>query len=90
MIFVTVTQRGYSDSELFGPFYSIDEAKKKVTDGLDRGLDGDETRYTFFEVPNSSLMRDGNGTTTEVGYVHFEDECECDDDTNLRSEYFKD
>lgn len=87
MIFITVTQRGYSDSVLLGPFTSVDEGKKKVTDGVTRGIDGDETRYTFFEVPDSSLMRDGNGTTRELGYVLFEDECEGDED-NLRSEHF--
>ena len=79
MIFVTVTQRGYTDSELHGPFTSVDEGKKEVTDGLTRGLDGDETRYTFYEV--------GGGETREVGYVHFDDECE-GDEGNLRSEYF--
>ena len=82
MIFVAVSQRGYSDSELYGPFPSIDEAKRKVTDGLSRGHDGDETRYTFFETTSNFY-----GVTREVGYVHFEDECECDED-NLRSERF--
>ena len=80
MIFVTVTQRGYTDSELLGPFTSVDEGKRKVTDGLDRGLDGDETRYTFYEVTD--------GMTKEIGYVHFEDECE-GDEGNLRSESFR-
>ena len=80
MIFVTVTQRGYTDSELLGPFTSVDEGKRKVTDGLDRGLDGDETRYTFYEVTD--------GMTKEIGYVHFDDECE-GDEGNLRSESFR-
>ena len=80
MIFVTVTQRGYTDSELHGPFTSVDEGKKKVTNGVDRGLDGDETRYTFFEVTD--------GVTKEIGYVHFDDECE-GDEGNLRSESFR-
>ena len=80
MIFVTVTQRGYTDSELLGPFTSVDEGKRKVTDGLDRGLDGDETRYTFYEVTD--------GMTKEIGYVHFEDEC-VGDEGNLRSESFR-
>lgn len=80
MIFVTVTQRGYTDSELHGPFTSVDEGKRKVTDGVERGLDGDETRYTFYEV--------FGGETKEIGYVHFEDECE-GDERNLRSEYFR-
>ena len=81
MIFVTVTQRGYTDSELHGPFTSVDEGKRKVTDGLTRGLDGDETRYTFYEV--------SDGVTREVGYVHFEDECEILDEDSLRSESFR-
>ena len=70
-IFITVTQRGYTDStELLGPFTSIDEGKRKVTDCIDRGLDGDETRYTFIRVTND------NTTNHEVGYVLFKDECE--------------
>ena len=80
MIFVTTSQRGYSDSELHGPFNSIDEGKRKVTDGLHRGLDGDETRYTFFEVTSSG--------TKELGYVLFRDEYEYDKD-NLKEEYFR-
>ena len=68
-IFITVTQRGYTDStELLGPFKSIEEGKRLVTDGIDRGLDGDETRYTFFETTKSG--------TKEVGYVLLNDECE--------------
>ena len=82
MIFVTTTQRGYTDStELHGPFTSIDEGKMKVTDDVDRGIDGDETRYTFFEVTTSG--------TKEVGYVLFRDECEYDED-DLKEEYFPD
>ena len=79
MIFVTKTQRGYTDTDLHGPFTSIDEGKMKVTDGVDRGDDGDETRYTFFEVTTSG--------TKEVGYVLFRDECEYDED-DLKEEYF--
>ena len=79
MIFVTVSQRGYSDSELYGPFKSIDEGKKKVTDDLNRGTDGDETRYTFFEVID--------GAAIEIGYVHFHDECEVRTQ-DIREEYF--
>ena len=68
-IFITVTQRGYTDStELLGPFTSIDEGKRLVTNDLDRGIDGDETRYTFFETTTSGPK--------EVGYVLFNDECE--------------
>ena len=82
-IFITVTQRGYTDStELLGPFTSIDEGKRKVTDCIDRGLDGDETRYTFIRVTNDKT------TNHEVGYVLFHDECEYDEE-NLKEEYFR-
>jgi hypothetical protein len=79
MIFITVSQRGYSDSELHGPFTSAEEGKQKVTDGVDRGHDGDETKYTFFEITPNGMK--------EIGYVQFDDECEGDED-NLRSEVF--
>lgn len=79
MIFVTASQKGYSDSELYGPFKSIDEGKEKVTDGLDRGNDGDETRYTFFEIVD--------GYVKEIGYVHFHDECVVRTQ-DIREEYF--
>lgn len=79
MIFVTVSQRGYSDSELYGPFKSIDEGKKKVTNDFNRGPDGDETRYTFFKVIDGSVI--------EIGYVHFHDECEVRTQ-DIREEYF--
>tara|TARA_Y100000310_G_C20500184_1_gene723579 strand:- start:690 stop:950 length:261 start_codon:yes stop_codon:yes gene_type:complete len=79
MIIISVVQRGYSDSTLYGPFNSVDEGKKKVTDGVTRGHDGDETTYTFFEVKD--------GVTKEIGYVRLDDECEGDED-NLRSENF--
>lgn len=78
MIFITVNQRGYSDTELHGPFTSVDEGKEKVTDGVTRGHDGDETRYTFFEMTPDGMK--------EIGYVKLEDECEGDD--NLKSEVF--
>ena len=79
MIFITVSQRGYSDSELHGPFTSVDEGKQNVTDGVDRGNDGDETKYTFFEITPEG--------TNELGYIQLDDECEGDED-NLRSEVF--
>ena len=61
-IFITVTHRGYTDStNLLGPFNSIDEGKRLVTDVIELGLDGDETRYTFFE------MLEGTKGTKEVG-----------------------
>ena len=81
-IFITVTQRGYTDStDLLGPFTSIDEGKRLVTDSETRGLDGDETRYTFFETTKSG--------TKEVGYVLFKDECEYDEE-DLKEEHFRD
>ena len=79
MILVTSTQRGYTDSELHGPFESVEEGKRKLTDGLDRGHDGDETRYTFYEV--------SNGETREIGYVLFHDECYVRTQ-DIREEYF--
>ena len=79
MIFITVSQRGYSDSELHGPFSSVEEGKQKVTDGVDRGNDGDETKYAFFEMTTDGMK--------EIGYVQLDDECEGDED-NLRSEVF--
>ena len=83
MIFVTVTQRGYTDStSLFGPFQSVEEGKRKVTDGLSRGIDGDETRYTFFESTSNFY-----GVMREVGYILFRDECEHDGD-DLKVEHF--
>jgi hypothetical protein len=66
VIFITVNQRGYTDTDLHGPFNSVEEGKKNVTDGVDRGNDGDETTYTFFEVKD--------GVTKEVGYVRLIDE----------------
>lgn len=78
-IFITVTQRGYTDStDLLGPFTSIEEGKRLVTDSETRGLDGDETRYTFFETTKSG--------TKEVGYVLFKDECEYDEE-DLKEEH---
>ena len=81
MIFVTTTQRGYTDSELHGPFNSINEGKEEVTVGVTRGYDGDETRFTFFEVtPSGSIVR-------EIGYVLFRDECEYEEE-DLKEEHF--
>ena len=81
-IFITVTQRGYTDSTtLLGPFTSIDEGKRLVTDSVDRGLDGDETRYTFFKTTKTG--------TKEVGYVLLNDECEVRTQ-DIKEEYFKD
>ena len=78
MILVGVGVRGYSDITMHGPFQSVDEARRKITDGVDRGTDGDETQYTFFEVTPNGVV--------DIGYVRFEDEAESDGD--LRSESF--
>jgi hypothetical protein len=79
MIFITVNQRGYSDTTLHGPFTSVDEGKRKVTDGVDRGDDGDETKYTFFEMTPDGMK--------EIGYVLLRDECEVRTQ-DIREEYF--
>ena len=47
MILITVVSKGYTDTTLLGPFSSVEEGKRKVTDCIERGIDGDETRYTF-------------------------------------------
>ena len=80
-IFITISVRGYSDSSIEGPFTSVEEGKEKVTDGVDRGIDGDETCYTFHELTTSGFKY--------LGYVLILDECEGDED-NLRSEQFYD
>lgn len=70
-IFITVTHHGYPDStELLGPFQSIEEGKRLVTDDVTRGIDGDETRYSFVRVTNDKI------TNFEVGYVLLYDEYE--------------
>jgi predicted dithiol-disulfide oxidoreductase (DUF899 family) len=79
MIFITVNQRGYSDTTLHGPFTSVEEGKEKVTDGVDRGHDGDETTYTFFEMTPDGMK--------EIGYIRFNDECEVRTQ-DIREEYF--
>tara|TARA_B100000131_G_scaffold305703_1_gene331953 strand:+ start:128 stop:379 length:252 start_codon:yes stop_codon:yes gene_type:complete len=80
MIFITVTQQGYTNTVLHGPFKSVDEGKEKVTDGVDRGNDGDETKYTFFEMTPDGMK--------EIGYVKLEDECVGFLDNDLKSEVF--
>ena len=65
-IFITVTQQGYTDSTtLLGPFSSVEEGKRKVTDCVERGIDGDETIYIFHKVTTCPI------NNTEVGYVFF-------------------
>jgi len=71
---------------MFGPFSSLEEAKRNVTDGVDRGNDGDETQYTFFEY-NSYVNRIGKDNIKEIGHVLLKDECESDDE-DLREESF--
>ena len=78
MILVAVGVRGYSDVTMHGPFQSVEDARQKITDGVERGSDGDETQYTFFKVTPSGIV--------DIGYVRFEDEAESDGD--LRSESF--
>ena len=81
-IFITVTQRGYTDSTtLLGPFTSVEEGNSKVTDRVERGIDGDETRYTFHQVTSCPIHN------TEVGYVLLNDECEVRTQ-DIREEYF--
>ena len=80
MIFVTVNQRGYTDTELWGPFTSVEVAKQKITDGLEQGLDGDDTRYTFHKVSESG--------TEDVGYICFYEEYENDGLETKKEEYF--
>ena len=80
-IFITVTQRGYTDSTLLGPFSSVEEGKKRITDNVERGLDGDETRYTFFKINNCL-------DNLEVGYVLLKDECDHDEGEDLKEEHF--
>lgn len=80
MYIVTVSVRGYSDTEVHGPFTTLDESRRNVTDGVERGNDGDETRYEFWMVEF--------GDTKKVGEVFFHDESEFmfEDDSVLREE----
>ena len=67
-IFITVTQRGHEEStELLGPFQSIEEGKRLVTDNVTCGIDGNETKYTFTRVTNDKI------TNFEVGYILLRD-----------------
>ena len=50
-----------------------------MTDGVDRGHDGDETTYTFFEMTPDGMK--------EIGYVRFNDECEVRTQ-DIKEEYF--
>ena len=88
MIFVVSSTRGYSDFTMFGPFSSLDEAQRSVTDGVNRGNDGDETQYTFFQY-NSYVNRIGEDNIEEVGHVLLKDEFESHGE-DLREESFED
>ena len=88
MIFVVSSTRGYSDVTMFGPFSSLEEAQKSVTDGVNRGNDGDETQYTFFQY-NSYVNRIGEDNIEEVGHVLLKDEFESHGN-DLREESFED
>ena len=63
MILVTVNTLAYTDTEMYGPFSSVEEAKQNITNGVEQGYDGDDTKYTFFEVSESG--------TKEVGFIRF-------------------
>jgi len=86
MIFVVSSTRGYSDVTMFGPFSSLEEAQRSVTDGVTRGYDGAETRYTFFQY-NSYVNRVGENNIEEIGHVLLKDEYESDN-KDLREESF--
>ena len=67
MFFVTSVQSGYTDTlDLQGPFTSLEESKKKTTGGMERGYDGDETRFEFYQLIDGKLVH--------VDTVLFEDE----------------
>mgnify|MGYP001500916940 CR=1 FL=1 len=86
MFFVVSSTRGYSDVTMFGPFSSLEEAQRSVTDGVVRGDDGDETLYTFFQY-NSYVNRVGENNIEEVGHVLLKDEYESNGE-DLREESF--
>ena len=64
MIYVSVVRCGLTVCKMHGPFVSIDEAKKKITDSVKSSLYGE--RYTFFRVVN--------GVMKEEGYVLIRDD----------------
>ena len=80
MIFVSVVQRGYIDSRLYGPFGSIEEAKRILTDSVTQGLDGLETKYKFFKTSRKGMV--------EVGYVRFYEEYETNGLESKKEEHF--
>ena len=86
MIFVVSTAIGDSDVTTHGPFSSLEEAQRSVTDGITRGYDGAETQYTFFQY-NSYVNRVGENNIEEIGHVLLKDEYESDN-KDLREESF--
>ena len=81
MIFVSTSQRGYTDTELYGPFPSVEVAKQNITDNLEQGLDGDDTRYTFHKVSES-------GTTESIGYIYFYEEYDSNNGLETKKEEY--
>ena len=80
LFFVVESQASYTDTNLLGPWKSLKEARENVSDRFDRGLDGDETKYTFFEYNGENMV--------EVGHVLIHDESFCDGDEITREEHF--
>tara|TARA_B100000886_G_scaffold311606_1_gene247036 strand:+ start:285 stop:545 length:261 start_codon:yes stop_codon:yes gene_type:complete len=82
MFFVSYVQAGYVDTlEMEGPFPSYREAVKEVVgDERERGFDGSETQFVFYELREGKLQY--------IGYIHFEDES-AGIEGQLRSSYFK-
>ena len=68
-IFVTVTQCVSTKSTLLGPFASVSEAKRKVTDVVDLEMIdtamANDVSYTFHQVTSCPV------DNLEVGYVLF-------------------
>ena len=87
MFFVVGSVRGYSDVTMYGPFSTLTEAQQSVTDGVSRGVDGDETQYTFFQY-NSYVNKLNENNIEEVGHVLLRDEVEYDE-PDLREESFR-
>ena len=87
MFFVVESVRGYSDVTMFGPFSTLTEAQQSVTDGVSRGVDGDETQYTFFQY-NSYVNKLNENNIEQVGHVLLRDEVEYDE-SDIREESFR-
>ena len=87
MYFVVKSVRGYSDVTTFGPFATLADAQQSVTEGVNRGDDGDETQYTFFQY-NSYVNKWSENNIEEVGHVLLRDEAEYDE-SERREESFR-